>query len=83
VPIITRNNCIYVTLGTCYSVWMTVWYAGWNENIQEINVLRKIVQQVGFIYNVIQGCTVNNMYVKKVCCLQVFLEQSWRTCDRW
>ena len=31
VPIIRRNNCIYVTLGTCYSVWMTVWYAGWNE----------------------------------------------------
>ena len=28
VPIIRRNNCIYVTLGTCCSVWMTVWYAG-------------------------------------------------------
>jgi len=28
VPIIRRNNCIYATLGTCYSVWMTVWYAG-------------------------------------------------------
>jgi len=27
VPIIRRNNCVYVTLGTCYSVWMTVWYA--------------------------------------------------------
>ena len=27
-PIIRRNNCIYATLGTCYSVWMTVWYAG-------------------------------------------------------
>ena len=22
VPIIKRNNCIYVTLGSCYSVWM-------------------------------------------------------------
>ena len=22
-PIIRRNNCIYATLGTCYSVWMT------------------------------------------------------------
>jgi hypothetical protein len=22
VPIIRRNNCIYATLGTCYSVWM-------------------------------------------------------------
>ena len=28
-PIIRRNNCVHVTLGTCYSVWMTVWYAGW------------------------------------------------------
>ena len=27
--IIRRNNCVYATLGTCYSVWMTVWYAGW------------------------------------------------------
>ena len=22
------QNNIYATLGTCYSVWMTVWYAG-------------------------------------------------------
>ena len=29
VPIIRRNNCIYETLGTCYSVWMTVWYTRW------------------------------------------------------
>ena len=28
VPIISGNNCIYATLGTCYSIWMTVWYAG-------------------------------------------------------
>jgi hypothetical protein len=27
VPIIRRNNCIYKTFGTCYSVWMTVWYS--------------------------------------------------------
>jgi len=26
VPIIRRNNCVYATLGTCFSVWMTVWY---------------------------------------------------------
>jgi len=25
--IIRRNNCVYVTLGTCYCMWMTVWYA--------------------------------------------------------
>jgi hypothetical protein len=28
VQIIRRNNCIFAALGTCYSVWMTVWYAG-------------------------------------------------------
>jgi hypothetical protein len=28
VPIIRRNNCVNATLGTCYSAWMTVWYAG-------------------------------------------------------
>ena len=27
-PIVRRNNCVYATLGTCYSAWMTVWYAG-------------------------------------------------------
>jgi len=27
VPIIRRNKCIYATLGTYHSVWMTVWYA--------------------------------------------------------
>ena len=31
IPIVRRNNCIYATLGTCYSVWITVWYAAWNE----------------------------------------------------
>jgi len=25
VPIIRRNNCIYVTLGICHSVWMNLW----------------------------------------------------------
>ena len=31
------------------------------QNMQRkgINILRKIVQQVGFIYNIIQGCTAN------------------------
>jgi len=95
VPIIRRNNCIYATLVTCYSVWMTVWYAGWsflplcildshphritstkcrihtvvspddghivarNMYRKEINTLRKIVHQVGIIYKIIEGCTVN------------------------
>ena len=31
VHIIRRNNCIYAILGICHSLWMTVWYAGWNE----------------------------------------------------
>ena len=26
--IIRRNNCVFAALGTCNSVWMTVWYAG-------------------------------------------------------
>ena len=26
-----ETNCVFATLGTCYSVWMTVWYAGLNE----------------------------------------------------
>jgi hypothetical protein len=32
VPIIRRNNCFYVTLGICHSVWMTVWYAGYTRH---------------------------------------------------
>ena len=72
VPIIRRNNCIYVTLGTCNSLWMTVWYAGsaldrvispddghiFARNVyrKEINVLRKIMHQFGFVYKIIQGC---------------------------
>jgi len=30
-----------------------------NMQRKEINTLRKIVHQVGFIYKIIQGCTVN------------------------
>ena len=30
-PIIRRNYCINATPGICHSVWMTVWYAGWDE----------------------------------------------------
>ena len=32
---------------------------GRNMQRREINILRKTVHQVGFIYNIIQGCTVN------------------------
>jgi hypothetical protein len=31
VPIIRRNYRINATPGICQSVWMTVWYAGWNK----------------------------------------------------
>jgi len=85
-----------VTLDTCYSACVPVWYAAilscipashpyrrtsikchmntvvspddgptvaWNMlrliNILRINILRKTVQQVGFIYKIIQWCTVN------------------------
>ena len=27
-----KKNCVYATLGTCYSVWMTVSYAGWIQS---------------------------------------------------
>jgi len=27
-PITRSYNCVYATLGPCYSVWMTVWYVG-------------------------------------------------------
>ena len=27
-PIIRRNNCVYATVGTYYSVWITVSYVG-------------------------------------------------------
>jgi len=30
-----------------------------NMRRKEINILRKIVHQVGFIYKIIQGCAVN------------------------
>jgi len=36
VSIVRRNNCIFVTFGICHSVWMTVWYAGWNPAYQKM-----------------------------------------------
>jgi hypothetical protein len=69
VPIIRRNNCIYATPGICHSIWMTrivtvfspddVHIVARNMYRKEINILSKIVHQVGFIYKIIQGCTVN------------------------
>jgi len=63
VPIISRNDCIYATLGICHSVWMTVWYAYQTvtqsahsrpKHAEKRNKhTKKIVQQVGFIYKII------------------------------
>jgi hypothetical protein len=42
-----EKNCVYATLGTCYSVWMTVWYAyqmsvcGWLSGIHTRQSSRK------------------------------------------
>jgi hypothetical protein len=33
-----------------------------NKQRKEINILRKNVHQIGFIYKIIQGCTVNKTY---------------------
>jgi hypothetical protein len=38
VPIIRRNNYICATLGTSYSVWMTVWYAGWTLHTRQSSI---------------------------------------------
>jgi len=35
---------------------------------KEINILRKILHQVGFIYKIIQGCTVNKTQKPVHCC---------------
>jgi len=38
VPITWRNNCIYATLGSCYFVWMAVWYAHSRpQHVEKIN----------------------------------------------
>ena len=42
---------------SCFSWWWGL--VAWNMYRKEINTLRKIVHQVGFIYKIIQGCTVN------------------------
>jgi hypothetical protein len=34
-PINRRKNCVYATFCTCYSVWMTVWYAGWKYQVSQ------------------------------------------------
>ena len=57
--IIRRNNSVYATLGTCYSVWINTVVSPDDGHIvarsmqrKEINILRKIVHQVGFVYKI-------------------------------
>jgi len=59
-----HHNCVYATLFTCYSVWMTVRYVGWPPHVPDsrlidINIVKKIVHQVGFICKIIERCMVN------------------------
>ena len=52
---ITSTNCYINTVVSPddgYIVTQNMWR-------KEINILRKIVHQVGFIYEIMQGCTVN------------------------
>jgi len=30
-----EKQCVYATLGSCYCVWMTVWYAGFNLHTRQ------------------------------------------------
>ena len=39
-PIIRRNKCFYATLGTCCSVWMTVWCSGFPPCIPDSHPYR-------------------------------------------
>jgi hypothetical protein len=52
VPIIRTKNCIFATLGTCYSVWLTVWYAGWNETEKNCAPKNYISATLGTCYSV-------------------------------
>ena len=68
VPINRRNNCVYVTLGTCYSVWMTVWCA------HRITVHKSTKCYINTVVSPDDGHTVTrNMYrlinVRRVICV--------------
>ena len=58
------DTTVFMRHFTCYSVWMTVWYAGWppcvpDRRLININTLRKTVHQVAFICKIIERCMVN------------------------
>jgi len=64
-----RNNCIYTYRITSTKCRIDTVVSPDDGHIvaqhmyrKEINILRKIVHQVGFIYKIIQGCTVNKPY---------------------
>jgi len=66
VPIIRRKKCIYAPLGTCYSVWMTVWYAGWNEKKNEHIVARNMQRLINIVRNkgVKKNCALRWLYLQ-------------------
>ena len=53
-----QNNKYQVSYRYCYFTW---WWAHSRRNMyrKEINILRKVVHRVGFIYKFTEGCTVN------------------------
>ena len=49
----------------CFSWW---WAHSHPKHVEKRNILRKIVHQVGFIYKIIQGCTVTKHKIYLVPC---------------
>jgi len=78
-----RKNCIYATLGVCYSVWMTVWYAVWNENTLRNKHTKKNCAPSWLYLQDYTGMHGQQNILKNMSVVyQVFLEQGWRTCGK-
>ena len=73
--IIRRNNRIYATLGTCYSVWMTVWYAYQRviHTYVEIKCQQRFLLQILLLAQHVSGTTMPIIRSSRVlysgCCL--------------
>ena len=46
VPVSRRSNCFNAIPGICHSVWMTVWYAGWDEHPHRVTYTRYRIDTV-------------------------------------
>ena len=69
---------------TCYSVWMTVWYAGWNENILRNKRTKKNCAPRWLYLQDYTGMHgQQSIYKKHVCSLPIFpktgLKNLWLT----